>query len=219
MNRLQELVKNPTTIGVLEFLTGIIATAVDKPASLILSGGRLTQALFKGKLYCQLYSEIHKYRGKGKITDKNLNSKYGKTIFIEIMRAIDEENLDEKKFEALKSIFIKSVCKGTDEHSQMLAYQYFQVCKRLSSLDILVLKTAFDIYKEPKSREIHGGIEQWEKEITKRLGFPRELITESRLKNSGISQDSHTMIFDPNQIGNTHGLTALGVKIGEFIKE
>ena len=101
----------------------------------------------------------------------------------------------------------------------MLAYQYFQVCKRLSSLDILVLKTAFDIYKEPKSREIHGGIEQWEKEITKRLGFPRELITESRLKNSGISQDSHTMIFDPNQIGNTHGLTALGVKIGEFIKE
>ena len=58
---LQELIKNPSAMGVLEFLTGAIATAVDKPANLILSGGRLTQALFiKGKFYRQLYSEIHR---------------------------------------------------------------------------------------------------------------------------------------------------------------
>jgi len=216
---LQELIKRPTTIGVLEFLTGVSATLVDKPANLIFSGGHLAQALFKGKFYKQLYSEVHKYRAEGKIVDEDLDSSRGQTIFVDLMRTIDEENLDDEKFGALKSIFLNSVRKGTDEHSKLLAYQYFQVCKKLSSLDILILKTAFDYYEEPGSNQTSGGIGEWEDKIAERLGMPRELISQSRIANSPVSQSPNSVIFNAEDTKNRHGLTTLGIEIGKFIKK
>lgn len=218
--KLQELVKNPTTIGFLEFLTGIAATAVEKPANLILSAGHLTQALFRGSFYKQLYYEIHDYRDKGKTSDEKLNSSYGKNIFVELMYIIDnEEDLDEERFRALKSIFLKSILKDTDEHTQMLAYQYFQVCKKLSSIDTLVLKTAYAIYEEPGSNQRFGGYHEWDVQIADKLGVPLELISQSRLENSGINSNPNTLIFNSNMDKNRHGLTPLGIAIGKFIKD
>ena len=74
---LQRIMKNPKIItNTLEFFTGIASA---KRTDLILSVGHIIQGLFKGKLRSQLFSELGKYRKKGKISDKNLNSKYGKT--------------------------------------------------------------------------------------------------------------------------------------------
>ncbi|MFC1627338.1 hypothetical protein ACFL18_02170 [Patescibacteria group bacterium] len=214
-NKLQ---KNPTVSGVLDAATGLIATALDKPSEFVFSGRRLVDALLSGRFRYQVTEEMRGYKDKGQTPIKNLNSKIGTSIFVELMKVIDEGNLDDEKFEALKSIYIKSVWKGADGHKQMLAYQYFQVCKKLSSLDILVLKTAFDIYEEPKGSQVRGGISKWEREITKKLGVPRELIVQSRLKNSGINQNPSTMVFDAEQSSNRHGLTELGIAIGKFIK-
>lgn len=223
LSKLQELAKNPTTIGVLEFLTGLCSNAIDKPANLLLSGGYLAQALLRGDFYRQLFLEVQKYRRDGRIPDEKLNSDRGKTIFIELMQVIDKEGLDKDKFEALKNIFLKSVNKDTDEHNQMLAYQYFRVCSRLNSLDILILKTAFEVYKMKNSDlnigGIKGGIKGWEIDIAGRLGIPEELVSQSRLNNSGVSQNPNTMIFDSDAgQSNRHGLTTLGIAIGEFIK-
>ncbi|MEK7559555.1 MAG: hypothetical protein AAB521_04585 [Patescibacteria group bacterium] len=219
VDQLQELRKRPSTIGFLEFLTGVFTTGVDKPGALILSTGRLTQALFKGKdFYQQLYSEIQDYRKIGAIPDKKLNSKIGKTLLVELMRSIDEDFLDDEKFEALKTIFLKSVMKDTDEHSQMLAYQYFKVCKRLNSLDILVLRTAFGIFEEPGSNQRHGDIREWEVLIAERLEIPIDLVTQSRLENNGARDNSNPSLYESSMGNNKHGLTSLGIAIGEFIK-
>lgn len=224
LSPLDKVVRNPTTIGVLEFLTGLSVTAFDKPADLIGSVGHLVQSLFKRDSLNQLYEEVQKYRQKGRITDEKLNSKYGRIIFTELMQTIDDENLDKDKFEALKNIFLKSVNLDTDEHKQMLAYQYFQVCKGLSSLDILILKTAYDIYLLANGRNYlninHGGEQSWLKEIAGRLGLPEELVTQSRIKNSGLSQDHSAMIFESNAgTVNGHGLTKLGIEICKYITE
>lgn len=224
LQKLQELTRSPTVIGVLEFLTGLGTTVIDKPANLIGSGGRLTQALFKGSLYQQLYLEVQKYREEGKIPEEKLNSNHGRTIFIELMRTIDEESLDKDKFEALKNIFFKSVNKDTDEHDQMLAYQYFLVCKKLSSLDIFILKTAFEVYgmagSEYSAGGVKGGVKGWEADMAGRLGVPEELVSQSRISNSGVSQNPNTMVFD-SEAGqhSKHGLTKLGIAICEFMKE
>lgn len=219
LQKLQELAKNPSTIGFLEFITGVGASVVGKPSNLVLSGGRLVQSLFKGDFYQQLFEEVQKYRKEGKIPDENLESIYGRSIFVELMKTIDEESLDDAKFRALKAIFFNSVAKGTDEHSRLLAYQYFQVCKKLSSIEILVLKTAFSIYEEPGSSQRFGGVTEWETAIAEKMGVPRELVTQARLENSGLAENLKTMIFDVNENKNRHGLTQLGVEIGKFLKE
>ena len=216
-SKLQELAKNPTTIGVLEFVTGVTANTFSNPANLILSGGRLTQALFKGEFHRQLYSEVHKYRSEGKISDEQLNSNRGKTLFIEVMRIIDEESLDVEKFEVLKAIFLKSVFKDTDEHKQMLAYQYFQVCKKLSSLDILILKASYEISIGPDGNQNSSGIGDWELRISDALGIPRELISQRRILNSPVSQTPNTVVFNAEAQDNRHGLSSLGIAIGEYL--
>jgi hypothetical protein len=161
IQELKKLTQNPTTVGLIEFLTGIIATVVDKPSNLILSGGHLAQALVNGNLYKQFYEEVQQYRNEGKIPDETLNTDTGRTIFVDLLRTIDSETLDKVKREALKTIFFKSVWIGTDEHKQMVAYEYYQVCKKLNSMEILILKTAFSMYK--KKEEHERGLDDWDK--------------------------------------------------------
>lgn len=219
LKELQVFLKSPTTIGFLEFVTGAAAIGVENPANLIRSGGRLLQALASGTFKKQLFDEVQEARKSGKIADENLDSPYGRSVFVELLRAIDEENLDRIKFEALKSIFFKTILRGTDEYKQMLAYQYFQVCKKLTSLDVLVLKTAFEIYGESDSNQRIPGIQEWEVQIAQKIGIPRDLVTQSRLKNSGAGQNYETLIFEGDMGPNRHGLTELGIALGEYIKE
>ncbi len=224
LQTLQDLIKNPNTIGVLELLTGVISTAVAKPSDLILSGGRLTQALFKGSLYQQLYTEVHKYRREGKISDENLNSKYGKNIFVELMRTIDEAGLDDEKFDALKAIFLNSISHKTDKQSQVLAYQYFQVLKKLSSLNILILKTVYGLYLDCNRPDFTININSyrsWEQEISKRLDVPVELVTMARLQYSNVSSQPEPYLYlilegSPRK-EDMHGLTGLGISLGKHI--
>lgn len=215
--KLQKIIEHQNILGVLECATGVGAKLVGDPAGLILSAGHLAQAVLKKKFYQQLLSEVHKYRDEGKMSDKSLDSPYGKTIFTDFMRIMDSETLDDEKFNALKFIFFHSVKAGTDEHDQLLAYQYFQVCKKLSSLDILILKTAYKIYEEPGSNQPSGGTTEWETRIYKKLGIPEELISQSRIENSAVSQTPKSSIFE-TEVKHKHGLTVLGIAIGEFIK-
>lgn len=221
LQKLKKIIEHPTTIGFLEFITGAVATAGDKPVkNLILTGGHLIQALCTRRFHQQLYTEIQKYRNEGKITDEKLDSNYGKAIFIDLMRTIDEESLDDKKFAALKAIFLHSVLKDSDEHSQILAYQYFQVCKKLSSMDILILRTAFSIYEESEGDKPPELNSSWETRISQKLGIPVEFVIQCKREHNASNQNSKGIIFDSGDIGRTmHGLTELGLAIGKLIQE
>jgi hypothetical protein len=216
---LQKLVAQPTTLGILEFATGVSATIFNNPGDLVKSGGKLAQAIVSKKFLHQLYTEIHSYRDAGKIDEEKINSTQGQTIFVELLKAIDEENLDEKKYEALKNIFFKSVLPNTDEHTQMLAYQYFLICKKLSSFDIILMKAAFEVYLIPYSNKGGGGIQDWEVRMSSAIKVPRELITQSRLENSAVGETKKTFIFDPDMGTTKHGLTELGVEVAKFLVE
>ncbi len=216
LQELKKLAQNPTTVGLLEFATGVAATAVSNPANLILSGGRLAQSLLiDKKFYDQLYAEIKSYRKLGKIPDENLNANNGTTIFVDLLRTIDTETLDIEKFEALKTIFLKSVWVGSNEHEQMVAYEYFQVCKKLNSMEILILKTAYSMNKSKEGSE--RGLDDWDEKISARLGIAKDLITHSRIRNAPVNQNPISAVFQADYSGHNHGLTTLGLAIGDLI--
>jgi hypothetical protein len=104
----------------------------------------------------------------------------------------------------------------------MQAYQYFQACKKLSSLDILVLKDAYEIYKnDPDSNNLVAA-GKWEMTVSQRLRLPYELVQRSRIENSNASQHPKAVLFDYRSERNTmisHGLSALGIEIARFIEE
>lgn len=216
---LKRLSETPSIIGTLEFITGLTATAVSNPSNLILSAGHLAQSLFNGRFYKQLNSEVNKYKDEGKTSEENLDSAYGRNIFVELLKTLDEENLDDKKFQALKSIFLNAINKNANEQTQIQAYQYFQVCKKLNSIDILVLRAAYDLYGQQGEPIPSGGNSSWETLIADTIGVPTELVTQSRLENSGVSATPKTLIFNNEVSIVQHGLTGLGIALAKYIQE
>lgn len=215
---LKELAENPTSVGFIEFFTGVAATAASNRSKLILSAGHLAQAALGGKkFYDQLFEEVQEYRKLGKITDEKLNTSTGTTILVDLLKTIDSQTMDKEKFGALKEIFLRSVWEDTDEHTQMLAYEYYQVCKKLSSLDILVLKAAYEIYRKGELQaQLHSDVE-WEQTIARTMKIPVQLVVQCRIECSNATQTPKAELFDARTNRPSHGLSDLGIEIGKFI--
>ena len=84
----------------------------------------------------------------------------------------------------------------------MVAYEYFQVCKKLNSIEILLLKTAYVMYKNREQYE--RGYDDWDIKKSERLGIAKELITHSRIRNMPVNQTPISAVFLANYEGSTH---------------
>lgn len=137
MNFLQQ-----PTVKMAEVLTGVLSSSMNDHK---LSAGQLLQALIKGKLFTQLGRELQKYKNKGEIKEDYFESDKNRMSFYELLKFIDEEVPDEERFKAMKSIFLVSISKNLTEKDEEITYEMMQICKKLSSGEILILKAAFDI--------------------------------------------------------------------------
>lgn len=212
------------TVKIAEALTGILASDLKDWK---LSAGKIIQATIKGNLLTQLGREIKKYREEGKIKEDYLESDINRASFKELLKFIDEETPDEIRFKAMKSIFLTSA-EGKDES---LAYELLQICKQLSSGEILILKAAYDIVNSRLAPNMPGVAHnenlanRWFALIAKQIGhdLPHlvavhedhlaalQLISpRSQPKNFSVP----TINFEPTQ---HFRLTPLGIKLCEFI--
>lgn len=135
-----EELKNPQT-----FTATATGIAVSDKREWILSAGKLLQATIGGSLFKQLGEELGEYSEKGQIKKNFVESSYNQSCLLELLKFIDEEAPDEERFGAMKSIFLISVKPDTSKDGEVLAYQLMQICKKLSSAEILILKAAYAI--------------------------------------------------------------------------
>lgn len=217
-----EFLKQPT-IKIAEALTGILASDAKDWK---LSAGKIIQAAIKGNLLTQLGREMERYREEGKIKEDYLESDIKRASFKELLKFIDEEVPDEIRFRAMKSIFFSSV--GGDEES--LAYELMQICKQLSSGEILILKAAYDIVNSrlapnmPGVQHITGDRHQWFSLIAQQIGHGLPSLVERHeahlmelkliTKISIAYGTTDTSMIEPSQ---HFRLTPLGVRLCEFM--
>lgn len=89
-----------------EFITGIL---VSDTKDWKLSAGHLVQASIKWKLFSQLGKEIKGYIEKGKIKEDFLDIEQNKQSLSNLLKFIDESSPSEDRFNAIKTLFFKSV--------------------------------------------------------------------------------------------------------------
>lgn len=111
---------------------------------MLVAGGRLAQALLKGRIFQQFGVEFKKLRDAGKIPDDFGEKKYGPKTWEELMRIIDEESPDADRLEALKAMFYDVNKVNATDSERIAAYHLWQITKGLSSGEILLLKTAYE---------------------------------------------------------------------------
>jgi len=214
MNFLQQ-----PTVKIAEVLTGILSSNIKDHK---LSAGQLVQALIKGKLFTQLGRELQKYKNKGEIKEDYFESDKNRMSFYELLKFIDEDVPDEERFKAMKSIFLKSISKGAKEEDEEMAYEIMQICKRLSSGDLIILKAVYDMVQKNKHNNGQRGAKEWLDIIAQQIGhnIPSlvEVHEERLMKLKLISDRIHS---DKSGFERTKyfRLTELGYKLCEFISK
>lgn len=206
------------TIVLAEFLTGLLSSDI---ATYKLSAGRLVQAAVRAKLLTQFGREIKKYRDAGKIKEDYFATNKTQATLLELLQFIDDNPPDEEVLKALKSIFLNMVSTNANNKNEQIGYQLFQLCKKLTSMDVLILKSCYEIYQENNIHyhEItnHGS---WVEEVSKRVGYGLpDLIDASDDKLVELHLLSGRRYADKSGIvkGREFRLKPLGLKLCEYI--
>jgi len=161
---LEEFLEQPLTY-IAETVTG--ALAVGKTGTMV-AGGRIVQALLKGRSFQQFGKEFKKLREAGKIPDDFAEKKYGFQTWVELMTIIDEESPDTDRLDALKAMFFEVNKVNATDGERIAAYQLWQITKGLSSGEILLLKTVSEHPVEDATKLTD--YKQWELFISESIG-------------------------------------------------
>ena len=186
----------------------------------ILIGGRLIQAVLKGKLHQQVAREIRELIEKGKIKEDYANSKYGFKSLVELLEFIDSEVPDEDRLRAVKAMFFAVNAADTKEGEELINYQLFQISKKLSGGQLLVLKATYDLHKEGAFST--GSISDatgWFRSIASKVGHNlTALIQKEELVLISNSLITDRLYSDRSGVNTTNArLTDLGVRLCEVL--
>ncbi len=152
-------------------VTGALAAG---KAGWFLSGGRLVQAMLKGRLFEQWSKEVKKFQEAGRIPDDFADKKYGFQTWVELMTIIDDESPDADRLEALKAMFFAVNKVGATDGERIKVYQLWQIAKQLNSGELLLLRTVYLKRSQYASEAAHpsyvGRYSNWASYMAKAIG-------------------------------------------------
>jgi hypothetical protein len=163
--------------GALEEFLDQPLTAIAEATTALLPGmfapavGRIVQGALRAKIFEQVGREVRQLREKGRIPDDFAAKKYGFKSWVELLTIIDEDMPDEDRLEALKAMFYSVNKVNITDGERIASYQLFQVAKKLTSSQLLLLKVAHDRATEsgfaPQAQMSASG---WLHAVSQRLG-------------------------------------------------
>jgi hypothetical protein len=135
---IEQLLENPPAV-LAELLAGWFSVG---NGFIVAAGCRIAQAAFKARVFQQFAAEFNDLRKKGKIPDDFMKKKNGEKSWVELLTVLDEEVPDEDRLEALNAMFYSVNKIGVTDGQKIANYQLFQIAKRLTSSQLLLLKAA-----------------------------------------------------------------------------
>ena len=108
----------------------------------VLAVPRVAVAALKGKAFEQFGREFEKWRESGRVPDNYAEKKYGYSSLAELLAEIDSNPTDEDRLEALKAMFLATNKSNATDGERAANYQLFQIAKRLTSGQLLLLHAA-----------------------------------------------------------------------------
>jgi hypothetical protein len=166
--------------AIAETITGALAAG---PKVWTVMTGHIVQGMLKGKLFQQVSKEIKELRDKGKIPDDFADEKkykYGFKSWVELLTVIDEETPDADRLEALKAMFFAVNRTNAADGERIVAYQLFQIAKKLTSGELLLLKVIHETYKAgglPRT-PLSTAASNWRSQMANRLGHGLSALVE-----------------------------------------
>jgi hypothetical protein len=207
-DELAKFMDEPLT-AIAEAITGALAV---EPRAWMAMTGRIVQGILKARLFQQVGRELKDLRERGKIPDDFADEehKYGFKSWVELLTIIDEETPDADRLEALKAMFYAVNKINVSDGERIAAYQLFQIAKKLTSSQLMYLRTCYELYKPGHyGNSANVPEHQWFELVGKRLGHTvvgllnlddaalaeRELLTR-RYRDSGGVNNQNARLSD-----------------------
>lgn len=133
-------------------LTGILAA---EKHEVVLSVGRLFQAMVAGQFLDEFLKDWEKYRDKGRIKEDYEVTEQHKSCLQEMLNFLDKDTADETRFAVLKKIFLVAATETASDRDSHLPLQYMQIARTLTSGEILVLNAEYIV--ATRKRELWEG--------------------------------------------------------------
>lgn len=162
---LTEFLKDPPSV-----IAGALIDAFSHgPSALTGPLVRIGVSALKGRALQQLAKEIKDLRERGKLADDFAERKYGFQTWVELLQIIDDDSPDEDRLEALKAMFYAANKVNATDGQQIVAYQLFQIAKKLNSNELLVMKAVYALFlKESQFRNTN--FRDWAQAVAGGLG-------------------------------------------------
>ena len=204
------------TLSILPALAGVLSPELATNPQAVIAG--VGSIILTNKL-SKFYGEYKEKKEKGQIRE-DLNS-IQDSLF-DLLKFINE-NPDDIRLGAIKKLFFKSVAPGTPESEQQLTFELIQICKQLSTNDLMVLKAAYEVVEGaevPRETLNSRGRNSWFLIISQKIGHNITSLVEVseahlvELKLITPAEDRDHASFFPQ--GN-YRLTDLAVRLCQYL--
>jgi hypothetical protein len=165
--------------------------------------------------------EWNAYREKGQIKEDYSRTPQHQECLAELLEAIDNDNLDNARFSALKAIFLVTATETVSNREESLPQHYMRIVRRLSGGAITVLGTEFHMASQREKPHSNVPTNDWVNEIAENSGLRHStlvrLFEHELIENGLISQIQNIGTRVALHPGGRGRLTELGYAICQFL--
>jgi hypothetical protein len=150
------------------YVSALLTSGLSKHA---LAGPKIAVAAMAVEALTDFGKEISEWIKGRKIPEDFSGRPSGYQTWVELLVEIDSNPTDAERLKAMKAMFLAANRVNATDAQSVVAYQLFQIAKRLDSGDLLLLKAVFEAYC---AGDTGGGrdrtLRQWATSISGRLG-------------------------------------------------
>jgi hypothetical protein len=210
---------NKTLLQLIEGVTGL---ASSNRKDLILSVGHLFQSMLTGKFLSILKDEWDDLRAKGRIKENYQETEQHRTCLKEMLDFLDSDKPDEARFSFMKKIFLMASTESVYDRDSVLPQQYMRICRELSSAEIFIISSAYELSKNNEWNKDESNAVRWLEKVAEYSGLDQpdlvDFYDQILINKKLLTPRSHT---DRSGIfqGENCRLTNLAQDICRFIEE
>lgn len=221
-------VKKPTdadrSIGT---LVNAATGALSHPTLAIKEIGAVIQHTLQGRFTEGLFASWNRLADAGRVTPDYLNTPHGLATFREVLRALELNDTDEARFEAVRNIFLNDALSDEDRN-ELLVIRILKITSTLNGSEILIVKTLAEneSLNAVSLSDLDGfSDKRWQQDLAEATGLRHgELIEQdikSLMEKKIISPGREHSLFSVTggKSVKSPSLSGLGREIYDYIRE
>lgn len=158
-------------------VTGLIKKPIENS---VYAAGNFLHGALQGRAWQSLAESWNYLESQGKISKDYLDDISGQLSLQEILRALNEEYIDEGRVEALKRVFLNSAIDYRQgEVDGAVIVEIMKIISRLTTAQIMILSSCYKLSKEQDDLQYDTSTATWLRLIAKRSGLRFESLVEN----------------------------------------